>query len=240
PSILFGDRMGTSVVFDEDVLYSGSPGEDGAGTTWKGATRRFIRLSGGGWGLSGSFQAPSLALAWYSGSALALDDGLLLIGSPGSNEAIGGTPGAVEVLWSYESSETPGPEWIGVDSGGCGPQVRLDATLPALVPSTDFAVETEAVDPGLVGFVLIGFGVDPTGPDPLNLGIALYPELTTTPAPLLLPATSDVPTAIPIPAGPGLAGLKLWLQSVWLDPACGVGPLSLTSSRCLTLVLGQP
>ena len=239
PSIADGDQMGTSVALGGDVLYAGAPGENGGVSSWNGSTRRFFRLSGGAWSLTANLPPPDPGSAWYSGTALALDDGQLLVGSPGADDLLGPTAGAVQLWWSYDSSELTPPAYVGSDSNRCLGQVRLDTNLPALAPSTDFQVITEGLDPGLAGVLLVGFGVDSSGPDPFGLGISLYPELVSAPSPLVLAAQSDLPTAVPIPDGPNLVGLEVWLQSLWLDPQCGIGPLGLSASRCLALTIGD-
>lgn len=242
PSLTLGDRNGTSVALAGDVLYAGAPGENGV-STWTGATRRWEELASSSWQFDGSLPAPDGASGWYAGSAVAIHEATLLVGSPGSDFSVGATPGAVSSWWGFDTTDDVlPPSVVGTWSGGCAGPIALDLNLPPLVSSSDFEVRTTSPGPNLAGLLAVGFGVDSSGPDLLGLGITIYIDPFTVPAPLLLEASTgpDSTASTPLPLPGNVAGLTVWLQSFWIDPTCPSNPLGVSSSNCLEVTLGKP
>lgn len=131
----------------------------------------------------------------------------------------------------------PGVSTFGTGTPSCaGGQAMATSVAPA-VGASDFALTCTNAPPSAFGLVLVGTqSVDP-GSDPLALGLLLHVDLLSTWLGTFNTVSDAAGTArvpLPIGNGPGLGGLQLFAQTIWIEPAghtCSPSPLPLASSR---------
>lgn len=241
PGLTGGDRLGEDLALSGGQLLAGAPGFDVGGIFATGSAQQW-KLSGeGAWTWIEVIAPIDPGSSQYSGSAVALDGGWVVLGGPGA-----GTGGGqlVDVLYSYPASGATPPEGYGKGTEGCDGLQTLEVSLPPLVGTSELEVLTLNAPPDVTGLGLIGLEQDGIGADPLGLGVLLHVGLLDGPPPLLISAKSDGQgigfVSAPIPPSASLAGAKLFAQTIWVDPGCGANPSGLSSSAGLAFSIAEP
>ncbi|MCA8973894.1 MAG: VCBS repeat-containing protein [Planctomycetes bacterium] len=136
----------------------------------------------------------------------------------------------------------PGLESYGAGSPGCGGAIGLWANGSPVIGNADFAFIGTNAPANAFGMMMVGGPPDLTGSDPFGVGITLHLGLGPTIFTFVVFSDGLGTSFIdyPIPATPGLAGLEIYAQLLWMtEPAttCADSPLNVVSSRGLIVTL---
>jgi hypothetical protein len=120
-------------------------------------------------------------------------------------------------------------------SPACAASAPLGITVEPRENTADFAFLGAGAPPSTVGVLLIGAGRFPSAVPILGAGI--FVDLTKPTLLLTAVSGADGRSAVPLPLGSGLVGLRLYNQLVWLNtPACG-GRGRLSASNAIDLTV---
>ena len=138
-----------------------------------------------------------------------------------------------------------GLEGYGEGTPNCLGRIGLWANGQPALASTDFGYITTNAPASAVGMILLGGPADVDGSDPFGLGARFHLQLVGGLAVNRLVFSDPLgmcftPDAMPVDAG--LAGLTLFVQTLWLTDfatTCSASPAGLASSRGLSVTI-QP
>ncbi len=165
--ILANDQFGAAVAIEGDLAVVGAPRRAVGGTALAGTVFVFRRGIDGVWSHAQTLQSGSVATSEFFGAAVAIDNGVLVVGAPGRAGGGGATLFVPDAGGSYGAGipiAVPGS----VDAGDWGEVVAIDGDL-LLIGDTESAVGAVSGVGALASFVR-----DPLG-SPLFEGFVTPP-----------------------------------------------------------------
>ena len=236
-------HFGQSVAIDGDFALIGAIHQIVTFQLDAGAAYGFHRQADGTWPLVQSYFYEDVDDDQNFGHCVAVDDGLVAIGSS-DNDEFAGNAGLVEVFFTYDASDDPAPVVQGAGTAGCdGPQT-IGLAAPAHIDSAGFGFVCDAAPANSTGFLLVGNVADIAGSDILGLGVTLHVNVLLSTPTLLLDFFSDASgngfAPVPLPSSPSLVGAVLHAQAVWAWSSCSLPPLNLSSSNLVSFTISAP
>ena len=236
PFAASGDHFGQSIAVDGEAILVGAIHDNVGNELDAGSAHVFSKDASGVWThvdeLTGTVDNDD-----NFGHSVAISGGRSIVGSSNDDE-FGDNAGAVQVNFTYGATPDAPPVFTGVGTAGCNGPLTLDMNTPPRVGNLGFGLQAEAVEPSSAGFLGLGNVADLVGSDPFGLGAVLHVDPISSSLFFLLTMTSDADgkgfASVPIPASPGLAGLELHAQALWLTSSCG---LSASSSNLVSFTI---
>ncbi|HKE00618.1 MAG TPA: VCBS repeat-containing protein [Planctomycetota bacterium] len=140
------------------------------------------------------------------------------------------------------STAPSGAAAFGAGTPGCVGTHGIGATSAPILGNADFAIATTNAPTGTLGLALVAAAGDAAGSDPLGVGVALHVDLAS--GVLAFDVKADAAglgrVALPIPATPALANVRVYAQTIWAWPGtspCDPSAFGLSSSRGLGITL---
>jgi len=138
-------------------------------------------------------------------------------------------------------SDHPGIVQFGTGTPGCQGVHGITANEAPVLGSASFQVSLSGAVPGLPGALMIALNRDLAGSDPF-LSMTAFHVSPLDPTFFFIPFQGDASGSahlpLPLPLAPGLVGLEVNLQAVWIWPVpCLALPLGLSTSRGLLTIL---
>lgn len=112
-----GDRFGSAIAVNGPLILIGAPGEDTLAGVGSGAVRRYRRPSPGGSVIESGILLPSSGSEQASGSSVATNGDIILVGAPNANDGQGAAQGRVyvyDVKANFAPQELPSRQLNGI------------------------------------------------------------------------------------------------------------------------------
>lgn len=230
-SFLAADVLSTISVADVDA--DGRVDVLAAGNT---GCVSLLRNAGGG------ALAPALG---FPGGLASFDAKAADVDADGRPDVVAVDLGADSVVVLRNQLAAPaGTSPFGLGTPGCAGALALGAATAPKVGAAAFAFTCTQAPPSALGLCLVANQPDVAGADPFGLGVALHVDLLAATFLEALAFASDPggsgTAPAPIPSLPGLAGVTLHAQGIWLEKppfVCTASPAGLVSSRGLTITI---